>query len=299
MKSMIKHSALLLTVVLALGCDKNKDKDDDNNQDTTTTTAPTTSDGMGHSDDQTSEPDVTTTVPQDTSSSGEDSSGEQVECGVPCQILEQDCPTGQHCVPYICDMQQTGWDSTICVPVGLKNPGESCVSPWEGTDVAEQCAQGSMCWNGVCKEQCTGTVEDAKCSSGDAACLLANEGALAVCMEKCDPFNSNCPENELCIPLGEEAVAVTFACIGGGGGVHGDPCMWLNGCAPGFYCAIEKGPGSVDAPGCDAIDGCCTPYCKLDGGDGQCPGAAEECVQVLINPEPGYENVGWCVIPAD
>ena len=284
--------SLALVVSLVSGCDKDDSNNDGHNDDTTTSSTKT---------------DTTTTTTDTTETTSDTTTATTPEqCDIPCQVLAQDCPEEQHCVPFICDPAVNGsaWDSTVCVPVGGKAEGEECKNPWEGP-IEETCGDGMMCWNGVCKSQCTGTVASPKCASPTQTCLLGNEGALTVCMDRCDPFSSDCSELEACIPAGIGSDAHGFACIGvatdGTLPTRGEPCLYLNECAPGLYCSILLGPGAVDAAGCGetAEAGCCTPYCDLDDEEFLCPGELEKCVPVLDVPDPGFENVGWCIIPRE
>jgi hypothetical protein len=91
-----------------------------------------------------------------------------------------------------------------------------------------------------------------------------------------------------------------FECIpdtSGRFGAAGDPCAFINVCAPGLFCADASA-----VPGC-ASDRCCAPLC--DTFD---PDASESCDASLPGTEcvpwyepgqapPGYENVGACIAP--
>lgn len=216
-------------------------------------------------------------------------------CGAECSLFDDLCPEGERCAAWVCDPESRAWDKDICALDGPQGKGEECKPPWVATP-EETCGKNLMCWGGRCQSTCNGSKQNPNCDDPAELCLIGNDGVLAVCMTKCDPFAVDCPGTmDVCLPGGENPQG--FVCVGRGcddcenTGNRGDTCMYLNECKPGNYC-VDR--GLVDAPGCDA-DYCCTIFCSID--ENACPGAAEECVPVLEEKLPGYEDVGVCVIP--
>jgi hypothetical protein len=274
------QATVIATALLSFaGCDNNDADDSDDSQTATGTSTD------GHVD-------TTTTTTTTTTDDG-------AQCAGECDPFNPVCGAQEQCSPYRCDAQALAWDMDRCVPIGPRTLGETCEGPEDGR-ADQQCADGLMCWGGICKEKCTGSREDPQCPSSADTCLL--DGVIAVCMTRCDPFASICAPEETCVPAGPGGLARDFGCIGNGfitdPGERGSVCEYVIGCADGFYCTFFYGPGTVDAPGCEGKN-CCTPFCRVDEGDEQCPGAAERCIPVLDSPAPGAENYGWCVIPRD
>ena len=74
----------------------------------------------------------------------------------------------------------------------------------------------------------------------------------------------------------------------------GEPCGFVNDCAPGHLCAVAE-----TLPSCGGSS-CCTPFCDLEVGDEHCqtlPGTS--CVPFFSEQQapPGYELVGVCTLP--
>jgi hypothetical protein len=87
-------------------------------------------------------------------------------------------------------------------------------------------------------------------------CVQVGPDPVGGCLNGCNPFVQNCPKNmggadQACFAtfqFGEGICAAPFL-SGGSKGMNGDPCMYLNGCAPGFQCRSE------------GMAGKCRPFC--------------------------------------
>jgi hypothetical protein len=213
-----------------------------------------------------------------------------------CSVFDQDCPEGEKCVPY--GSSGDSWDALKCVPVlGDQAPGEPCV--WAGIiEATDDCDASSICWFaeeiegqffGTCVAQCTGTPDMPECLPG-ASCILNDNGSLALCLPGCDPVVQDCGEELACYWGG-----AMFECIFTSENIPtGEPCGFVNDCAPGHLCA-----DAAALPSC-AGSACCTQYCNLLDGDAGCsaqPGTA--CVSFFDEGRApvGYEHIGACVLP--
>jgi hypothetical protein len=152
-----------------------------------------------------------------------------------------------------------------------------------------------MCWgvdeqnHGKCVALCTGNPRSPVCADG-LACLIANDGALNLCLPACDPLVQDCPEDgQVCVANDD-----VFLCMPDGSGDMGavnDPCGFINSCDEGLACL---GPQASSA--CDqGRNGCCQPYCPFP--DGACPNPDQTCQQ-WFDPEMGVpegsEDIGVC-----
>ncbi len=248
---------------------------------TTTTGDPTDDSTLGTSSSTTTSDDA----------SFIDTAEDGVWGGDPCDPWAQDCPEGEKCVPYSSD-GGAGWNDVKCVPIlGDQAPGEPCV--YTGVvDATDDCDATSWCFTaegaGICHSFCTGSLEFPECPAG-FQCLLDADGDINVCLQDCDPLVQDCGDDLVCVWTGSN-----FACVIPAQNLPvGEPCVFANDCELGLQC-IE---GAV--PDC-AGQTCCTPFCEVSLGDGQCgalPGTA--CVAFFAEGEapPGLENVGLCVVP--
>ena len=128
--------------------------------------------------------------------------------GYQCDLLTQDCPPGEKCVPWANDGGTT-WNAYRCSPIDADpgEPGDPCtveVSPTSGID---DCELGTMCWNvdprtntGVCVALCTGDLAAPICEDPQTHCAISGVGVLALCLPTCHPFVQDCAENEGCYP---------------------------------------------------------------------------------------------------
>ena len=123
--------------------------------------------------------------------------------GVECDVLAEDCPVGQKCMPYVRDGGGTSWNGLKCVPldpapVGV---GEACDAPGNGLTGVDNCDKHVMCWDvdndmGVCAAMCV----DNACTPG-FNCFIANDGVLNLCLQACDVNLPDCPPGTGCLPV--------------------------------------------------------------------------------------------------
>ncbi len=284
---------ILPTIILSLACTSRPLAQDD---EAGTTTNPGTTDDEATDDaseatgtgtgTSTSTDEGLTFIPDDDTPSTDE-----------CDVYMQDCPEGEKCVPYASDGGDL-WNALKCVPVlGDQALGEPCT--WAGfVEATDDCDASSICWDvelvdgqyvGTCHAQCTGSPDMPQCPFG-SSCTISGDGALAVCIPSCDPVAQDCNEGDGCYWANTQ-----FRCIFIADDIPtGEPCGYINDCAPGHLCAY-----AATLPSC-AGSACCTQYCNLPDGDAGCvaqPGTA--CVSFFeqgMVPE-GLEHVGVCILP--
>lgn len=310
----LRFSALLVCTTLALGCgptvmlDPGDSGGTAGSEDTTAagdSPGPVTSTGT---------PPPATTVGGDSTSASDESTGNGDNVFLPdptggpeafeCDTFEQDCPEGEKCMPWAND-GGSSWNATRCSPVAL-DPGQTddpCTVEGSGVSGIDSCDVGLMCWDvnpktneGVCWALCTGSPKLPTCEADNATCQIASDGALALCVPRCNPLTQDCREGQGCYPIND-----SFQCAPVGGRPPAGPgqsCEYINSCEAGTACL----PGEA-VPGCEELFGCCTEFCDLGSklGDAQCSGMdlGQQC-QPWYEPgtaPPGYENVGICAGP--
>lgn len=264
--------------------------------------AGSTDDGSGSGSETTtaesSESSESSETSQDTSLEATTSPGVFVRQDTPpseCDPWLQDCPEGEKCVPW---GNRGSWDANKCVLVtGAGQPGDTCT--WGGlVEATDDCDATSACWNamavdgelvGVCHAFCSGTPEAPECPEGEQ-CFLTNNGAINLCDAGCNPLLQDCDRGYTCTWAGD-----SFSCLSTTENLApGEPCDFIDECAPGLFCIEDE-----ELPDCAGI-GCCTSFCSIERGEDHCqiiPGTT--CVPFF--PEgtapPGLEDVGVCVSP--
>jgi hypothetical protein len=224
--------------------------------------------------------------------------------GFDCDLWGQDCVEGEKCMPWAND-GGGAWNAARCSPLDPNpaQPGDECTVQGSGVSGIDNCALGAMCWNvdpetniGVCAALCKGSQANPICEDPMASCTIANDGALILCLQDCNPLLMECQNGEACYPVNDG-----FQCapdVSGDAGLFGDPCGFINVCDPGLFCAA---PDSV--PDCEGATGCCSSFCDIWEPDASanCPGAAggQECVPAFDEGQatPDLENLGACAIP--
>ncbi len=138
-------------------------------------------------------------------------------------------------------------------------------------------------------ESPSGTPNTPICPPG-LNCVLLSQAGPWLCTQYCDPLAPDCDEG-----LGCYWASTHFDCIFTAENIPtGEPCGYINDCAPGNLCA-----DAAVLPSCVG-SACCTKYCNLPDGDAGCveqPGTA--CVPFFeqgMAPD-GFEHVGVCVLP--
>ncbi len=177
--------------------------------------------------------------------------------------------------------------------------GES--SSETATDVSESdTTEGDPCGNGAIDEgeQCDGdnlggfSCTDLGYPAGTLACdpATCTYDASGCDLETCDPLLQDCGARMGCF---FDQANDGFFCISSTQDIPtGEPCGFVNDCAPGNICwAADM------LPFCNG-SGCCAAFCDLT--DPTCSVMGTECVSFY--PEgmapPGFEDVGVCILPA-
>lgn len=263
-------------------------------------------DEVGESSSESSTSESSDSGESSSSESDDESTSESDELGfirvdpdtaiADCDMILQDCPEGQKCVAYSDDGGGV-WNATKCVPVtGDQHAGEPC--HWDGiSEGTDDCDASSVCWDvkdvdgeliGECTVFCSGTPEAPECPPMHA-CIISS-GPVSLCVQLCDPLVQDCGEG-----LGCYWAVSDFNCIFTTEDIPtGEPCSFINDCAPGDFCT-----DATTLPDC-AGPSCCTSFCDLELGDAQCgvlPGTACVAFFDLGMAPPGYEDVGICVLP--
>lgn len=212
----------------------------------------------------------------------------------PCDLFEQDCPEGEKCAPY----STTGgsWDATKCVPIlGDKAEGEPCT--YDGTAAGtDDCDGTGMCFNtdqdgaGTCHSFCIGSVDSPTCPEvegcGGLSCLIGGDSTVAVCVPGCDALDQeSCGEG-----MGCYWVNANFQCVFAADTIPtGQPCAFVNDCAPGNLCVNAE-----ELPSCEG-DACCAEFCELGLAENPCSQDGTVCVDAFA----GVEDIcaaGVCMV---
>lgn len=251
-------------------------------------------------DTTTTTSDATSSTPPDTDTDGDTST----ETGYHfimewdifegfCDSFDQVCSDGEKCVPYAIDGGELP-NANKCVPVlGDGQPGDPCsfdgvVAATDSCNALSRCLVQDGSTMGTCVAFCTGTPESPVCE-GDSQCVMGFDGSVADCLPQCHPATPPyfaCSEGMGCYWSG-----AAFECLSGAGSLGaGEPCEFVNDCAPGHLCGE-----AAMVPGCQGT-GCCVPFCLLLEG---CQQPGSECVPFF---EPGAAplglgDLGVCVVP--
>jgi len=327
--------ALAASASLLAGC--NGDDPETSNTDSASTTSPTATDPTtttaAESESSTSatdtasdtDTDPTTTTTTSTSETGsicgdgtldadeqcddgnnDDGDGCSADCtseaGSMCDPYAQDCPEGQKCTASN-EMAGDYWNINVCVEVmGTATEGSSCNvlgdEPGGGID---DCEAGQIClyadengMNGTCTAFCSGDANNGMCEGAKAFCVPANEGILPICLNSCDPLLQDCPFDHGCYGSQDDGNFLCFKPDPKEGGMDNDNCAFDNACLPGFQCLDP----AVVAECQQGFEGCCNPFCALDGDGSECNvGAGEVCSAFFAEEIPPWENVGICTLP--
>ncbi|MEM7158519.1 MAG: hypothetical protein AAF799_37110 [Myxococcota bacterium] len=209
--------------------------------------------------------------------------------GAECDIVVQDCPTGEKCT--------WGQGNPVCVPLAddPAAPGEPCTIDDTGPfGPVDDCEQGGLCWFidqetgvGTCYSMCTASSSYPVCDDPETFCALSGEGP-PLCLRWCDPLGSDCAEGQGCYPINDWwrcAPTIDDA------SQLGEPCEFINGCEAGLICL------SIEVfVSCEGI-GCCGEVCSLD--DPSCTSTAPETMCAPWYEEGDaplqLEDVGACV----
>jgi hypothetical protein len=214
-----------------------------------------------------------------------------------CDLFAQDCPDGEKCMPWAND-GGNAWNATRCSPIAESpgQPGDGCTVEGSGTSGLDDCDLSVMCWNvdpetnvGTCVAMCTGDEANPSCP-GETSCVIANDGALLLCLPPCDPLAAACPTEQTCTAVDDDPVCIPST------GVDVWPCGPAV-CAPDQTCLdAELLAACMDF-------GCCAPWCDLTAAEPDVPCAAEPAHSCQAYYAPGeapagLEHVGVCRLPA-
>jgi hypothetical protein len=284
-------TAILLTTIACgppgLGSGSSSDDETDADSSTSTNTNTSTSETT---DTETSGAPTTFTTNGFVPDAGESPPG--------CDSFQQDCPEGEKCVPYA--SSGGSWDATKCVPImGGQATGEPCVSDGvaEGTD---DCDGTGYCFDvmandgemiGTCYAFCKGSADAPECPPS-SQCSISGDGTITLCIPTCDPILQDCNEGTACYWAYND-----FTCIFTTQDIPiGQPCGFINDCAPGLMCV-----NADVVPACEAA-ACCSTFCELGALEDLCPALLPEtaCVPFFEDgmAPAEYEHVGICILPA-
>ena len=217
-----------------------------------------------------------------------------------CDPLAQDCPLGQKCVWYATPGELRRRNASRCIDVvGDRAPFEPCSLPngvW--ADITDDCGADSYCLNavevtdhGFCAPYPKpGTID---CDHLPGTTYATENGSIfphACLYYGCNPLTpATCPDGLRCThypswlygslqcwPLPADEMPVGAACD-------------YEQCGPGKPCLPAE-----YVPGCENAR-CCTEWCDL--GAPVCSDPAVNCDPLWTNPEPGFEDLGVCVVP--
>jgi hypothetical protein len=295
MKTLRLLSLCLIGSALTLSACTKDDTSSDTGLTVATTNDPSeTGDNTDFAGDGDGDGDATTTTTTgdgDPTTTGVFVPDDDVPGASSCDVWAQDCPEDEKCVAYA----STGgnWDANKCVPVmGDGQPGDPCMynGAVESTD---DCAADSWCWDvnvdniGTCTPFCGGTPDNPICDPG-AACSIANNGSITLCLLACDPLLQDCPaDGTSCFWAGTD-----FVCANATQDIPtGEPCGFINDCVAGNLCA-----DAANLPNCNG-SACCASFCSVS--DPTCTVAGTECTAFFEEgmAPPGYEDIGLCIIP--
>jgi len=204
-----------------------------------------------------------------------------------CDLVAQDCPEGEKCMPWANDGGAV-WNSSRCSPLDPdpNAPGEPCNVEGSGVSGIDDCSAGAMCFEvdpetniGVCRGFCLAGLEP--CAGGDA-CFVYAPNYVELCVEGCDPLAPECPDPSSCVPEQQG-----FVCVPGMGAAIGEACSAPHDCASGSVCIS----GDL-LPDCTEL-ACCTALCDVTAMN-PC-GGGETCVAWDEDAAPPWDHVGACV----
>lgn len=205
-----------------------------------------------------------------------------------CDTLTQDCPDGFKCTALGDDIKFDENVTEECVPIGGDlQPGQICESQGVATGL-DDCAEGSICLNGYCRKFCS-LGDNTGCDPG---MYCANGGFyLGMCTSPCNPLTPDCAPGDKCT-FSEDGIAPGgFMCSIDKFGVNSglfESCEYPYGCAPGLHCITDS--NSVEE--CGGLD-CCTNFCAVSQGPGQCIGVDQDCVVA----SDYWPDLGLCTKP--
>jgi hypothetical protein len=192
-----------------------------------------------------------------------------IQLQAPCDLVAQNCPTGQQCTEYGDCLAQ------VDEPAQL---GEPCWPAFGYDETPLPCAAALTCigpfgGDGVCMPVCGS--DNGQCP-GELDCLVG-----LACTESCDPLAPSCTQGWSCVP---DFQTGSGGCLPNSDAIALlEPCDFFDfSCGPGLVCEImEEFEGCPDSP-------CCTPLCDPAAAEPGCPPELPYCI-----PQ-GEAGLGTC-----
>lgn len=200
-----------------------------------------------------------------------------------CNVVKQDCPSGQKCVPKVQGANQMVVGSG-CVPNGTVAESQACmITSKNSALLADNCVAGTVCDNSGgdstlhCRKFCDTMTA---CSGAGLKCAAVYTTSWGLCVPSCTPFGTDCPSGNDCSTT-FDAVSTTansgvFVCKTTGTGKLFDMCGSDTDCGANLACV-----GPRCSPVCDSTHACaqpmddggtisCQSYANLPNGAGVC-----------------------------
>ena len=165
----------------------------------------------------------------------------------------------------------------MCAPI-VDDPlqiGDDCTDFCDEWDNNDDCAPGSICHEGKCRELCEPQENDC----GDPASCFDYHPAVGLCEPHCDPLHEvdPCAGADTCVPAPDN----TWVCIEEmNAGTRGSLCGHYAECTEGFVC----------------LSGVCTTVCSLPSGVGECE-EGEVCEPWSVPAPENFNHIGHCALP--
>jgi hypothetical protein len=202
----------------------------------------------------------------------------------PCDVVRQDCPSGQRCTYVLANTVRT----RACVEDGTSAEGDPCsLAGTSSTQSYDTCAKGLYCLDTALTDggtafQCQRFCHDSAQCTAPRECnevlrLSGTQELPFVCgapSARCDLLAQDCAGPLACYPSRSRGTAV---CSGAGGLGEGAPCEFSDQCARGSACV---GPEATRV---------CRTLCRHPSGEPSCP-TGRTC-----QPLAAYPGVGACV----
>jgi hypothetical protein len=169
-----------------------------------------------------------------------------------------------------------------CVFAGIEVGTDTCDG--EGWCFQTQEIEGELV--GECFAFCDGTPNAPECPDG-SSCSISGDGTVTICLPNCDPLVQDCNDGQGCYWTNAD-----FQCVFATSDYpEGEPCGYINDCAPGNACVVAE-----TLPACDGAS-CCAAWCNLDAPDCSIPGTS--CTPWFEQGEApaGLDHIGICVSP--
>jgi hypothetical protein len=188
-----------------------------------------------------------------------------------CDVLANDCKTGDVCVVVAEKPGTTEILTTGCVPLAANPTEEGGACTQSATE--SQCPAGSLCVrttgssgnDGFCQHMCQRVTD---CKGGQQCDIVTDAPRSGLCDTACEPFadvtGTTCPAGQACVPTtiaGTDYLrSISTVCATPGTAALGKACGSGTYCAAGLVCSQ-----SVCTPICDDKHPCTTGKCTNFG----------------------------------